>query len=109
VDASVVDRAIADADAEIDSYCGSRHRSRLQRPGHDPQGLVDIAVITLRRRRGASQDRKDRYDAIRFLKAVADGSVSLAGIRSRPRRTTVPRLNRASGFSRGISCRDFDA
>jgi len=80
VDDAVVDRAIADADAEIDAYCGSRHQVPFAAvPAMIRKVSVDIAIYNLyARRRGAPADRKERYDnAIRFLRGVADGTVSL--------------------------------
>jgi len=80
VDDSRVTRAIADADAEIDSYCGVRYSVPLSPvPPVIRKGSVDIAVYNLyARRRGAPEDRKDRYnDAIRFLRDVAAGKASL--------------------------------
>lgn len=80
VDASVVDRAITDADAEIDGYCGTRYPVPfLPVPGMIRKVSVDLAVYNLyARRRGAPEDREKRYNnAVRFLKDVSGGRVSL--------------------------------
>lgn len=80
VDASVLDRAVADAQAEIDSYCGTRYTVPFSAvPDMIRKVAVDISIYNLyARRRGAPEDRKERYrDAIRFLKGVASGGASL--------------------------------
>lgn len=80
VDADTVTRAIADADAEIDSYCGVRHSVPFATvPDIILKYSVDIAIYNLyARRKGAPDYRKERYDnAIRFLKDVAAGRASL--------------------------------
>ena len=76
----VVNRAIADADAEIDTYCVSRYTVPFETvPDIIRKISVDIAIYNLyARRRGAPDDRKDRYtNAIRFLEAVSKGDVSI--------------------------------
>jgi len=76
VDADVVTRAIADADAEIDSYCGARYNLPFYPVPEMVRKLsVDIAIYNLfARRKGAPDDRKKRYDdAIRFLRDIAKG------------------------------------
>jgi phage gp36-like protein len=80
VDSSVVARAIADADAEIDSYAASRYPVPFApAPAMIRKTSVEIAIYNLyARRRGAPDSRKQRYDnAIRFLKAVASGEVAI--------------------------------
>jgi len=80
IDADVITRAIADADAEIDSYCGTRYELPF-----DPVPVmvrklsVDIAVYNLyARRKGVPDDRQKRYDnAIRFLRDVSLGKATL--------------------------------
>lgn len=77
VDMGVITRAISDADAEIDSYCGTRHAV----PFADPVPAmirklsVDLAVFNLfSRRQSIPEDRQKRYDnAIRFLRDVSRG------------------------------------
>jgi len=85
VDAGVVDddavtRAIADADSEIDSYCGAHYEVPFETvPAMVRKLSVDISIYNLyARRKGAPEDRKQRYDsAIRFLRDVSTGKASL--------------------------------
>lgn len=98
IDTDAIDRAIADADAEINSYCGTKYDVPFTTvPVMVRKLSVDITVYNLyARRRGAPEDRKARYDdAIRFLKDVAKGigtlgvSTPAAGDDSGPEATTV--------------------
>jgi phage gp36-like protein len=82
VDTSAVARAIADSDAEIDSYCGSRYTMPFAPvPVMIRKLSVDIAVYNLFSRRvllKIPEDRQKRYDnAIRFLRDVSKGLISL--------------------------------
>lgn len=82
VDTSVVDRAIADADAEIDSYCGSRYIMPFSPvPAMIRKLSVDLAIYNLSSRRAIlkiTDERQNRYDnAVRFLRDVSAGRVSL--------------------------------
>lgn len=85
VDAGVVDddavtRAIADADSEIDSYCGAHYEVPFSDvPAMVRKLSVDISIYNLyARRKGAPEDRKQRYDsAIRFLRDISTGKASL--------------------------------
>jgi len=82
VDEGKVTRAIADADAEIDSYCGTKYDVPFSTvPVMIRKMSVDIAIYNLyARRRGAPEDRKERYDdAISFLKDISKGIASLGG------------------------------
>ena len=82
VDVSMVTRTIADADAEIDSYCGTKYDVPFSTtPVMVRKVSVDIAIYNLyARRRGAPDDRKERYDdAIAFLKDVSKGIAALGG------------------------------
>ena len=82
VDDDKVTRAIADADAEIDSYCGTKYDIPFSTvPVMIRKISVDIAIYNLyARRRGAPDDRKERYDdAISFLKDISKGIASLGG------------------------------
>lgn len=82
VDADVVTQKIADADALIDGYCGTKYKDSVP---FDPvpalvlKFSVDIAIYNLYgRRKGAPEDRRTRYkDAVEFLKGVAKGENSL--------------------------------
>lgn len=80
VDDGVVSRAIADADAEIDGYCGVDYTVPFDPvPSIIRAVSVDIAIYRLyARRKGAPEDRKTRYGAaVRFLRDVSAGRVSL--------------------------------
>ena len=82
VDTDMLTRAIADADAEIDSYCGTKYEVPFSPvPVMVRKYSVDIAIYNLyARRRGAPEDRKERYDdAISFLKDVSKGIATLGG------------------------------
>ena len=75
-----VTRAIADADEEIDGYVGARHAVPLATvPSIIRKLSVDIAINNLyARREKSSEIRETRYkNAIRFLKQVALGKISL--------------------------------
>ncbi|MFH2129761.1 MAG: DUF1320 domain-containing protein [bacterium] len=79
-DSDIVTRAIQDADAEIDSYCGTRYDVPFASATAIIRKLsVDIAIYNLfLRRQSAPDERKERYDnAIRFLKDVSRGNASL--------------------------------
>lgn len=80
MDADVVNSAITDADAEIDSYCGTRYSTPFPAaPAMIRKLSCDIAIYNLyARRRNVSEDRQARYDAaVRFLRDVSKGLVTL--------------------------------
>ena len=82
VDDSVVTRAIADADGEIDSYCASRYTVPfLPVPVMVRKLSVDIAIYNLHTRRAVlkvPEVRQKRYEnAVRFLRDVSRGLISL--------------------------------
>jgi phage gp36-like protein len=81
VDLVTVEGAIADADAEIDGYVGRRHAVPLDPvPPMLTKISADIAVYNLYLLRPGSvpEEIRERYkDAIRFLKDVSNGVVSL--------------------------------
>ena len=80
VDDDAVTRAIADADSEIDSYCGAHYEVPFSDvPAMVRKLSVDISIYNLyARRKGAPEDRKQRYDsAIRFLRDISTGKASL--------------------------------
>ena len=80
VDADVVTRAIADADAEIDGYCGKRYDVPFSTvPAIIRKFSVAIAIKNLfARRRGAPDARRQDYeDAIAFLRDVSNGKATL--------------------------------
>lgn len=80
VDDAVVSEAIADADAEIDGYCGGRYPLPFTVvPAIIRKCCIDIAIYNLySRRQGAPLDRKERRDnAVTILKEIAKGTVTL--------------------------------
>jgi len=81
VDTSVVARAIADADAEIDSYCARYTLPFLPVPVMIRKVSVDVAIYNLFSRRSLiklDDPRQKRYDnAIRFLRDVSKGVTTL--------------------------------
>jgi len=86
VNASVVTRVIADADAEIDAYCGKLYA--LPFSAAPPILLklsVDMAIYNLYSRRGLVPDFRDvRYrNALKLLANIAKGEVTL-GVQPAP-------------------------
>jgi len=80
VDGDKVTRAVANADAEIDGYCGVRYSVPFAAVPDIIRAIsVDIAIFNLyARRRGATPAVRDRYDdRIAFLKNVAKGLATL--------------------------------
>jgi len=81
VDSAVIDRAIADADAEIDAWCGGRYTVPFAAaPAMVRRASVELAIYNLFSRRldSVPETRKERRrDIIAFLKAVASGTVTL--------------------------------
>lgn len=81
VDSALVDEAIAQADAEIDSYCGNRYAVPFAAaPDIVKKCSVDIAIYNLYSRRVEEipQTRADRYkNAVRQLEGIARGIISI--------------------------------
>jgi len=80
IDAVVLARAIADADATIDAYLQGRYSVPLATvPDKVRQVSADVAIFHLYSRKDAvPENRRSRYeDAIGFLKAVAAGTIAL--------------------------------
>ena len=80
IDAEVVGRAIADAEAEIDGYLAARYQLPLVSV---PPVLARIAADIARYRLWADQAgevvRKRYEDSVRDLKAISSGSVVIDG------------------------------
>jgi len=77
-----VDEAIAQADAEIDSYCGGKYSVPFSSPVPDiiKKISVDIAIYNLYSRKVEEipQTRTERYrNAIRQLEGIAKGTISI--------------------------------
>lgn len=80
VDMDKVDAAIADADAEVNGYCGARYGVPFSPvPAIVKKLSTDIAIYNLFALRESVPDpRVKRYDnAIKFLTQVAAGKISL--------------------------------
>lgn len=87
VDTDVTDEAIADADAEIDSYVMTRYSVPLNPvPAIIKKQSVDIAIYNIcSRRQRVSDEVRQRYeDVIKFLEKVPAGKVGIAGAASAP-------------------------
>jgi phage gp36-like protein len=81
VNTTVVDKALTEASARVDSFCGQRYKLPLQ-PSETVKGLtLDIVVFLLftrRRETLPSETVGQRYEyAIRFLTAISNGKASL--------------------------------
>lgn len=75
---AVVDRALADAGAEIDGYLVGRYRLPLPVVPRTLVGFAcDIARYRLYDDRATEQVTKRYDDAVKFLRLVADGRISL--------------------------------
>ncbi|MPM49962.1 hypothetical protein SDC9_96696 [bioreactor metagenome] len=96
----IIDRAIADADGEIDGYLAKRYAVPI---APTPQVITkfskDIAVYNLYSRHGIDESSEEknylnRYNAaIKFLTLVAEGKVSIGA------QTDDPASAAATGFS----------
>ncbi len=94
VDEALVTRAIADADAEIDGYAGTRYSTPLSTATAMVRKVsVDIAIFNLwgRKSMGPPENVKARYsNAVRFLKDVSAGRVSLGANAPEPQTSGGP-------------------
>ncbi len=79
IDAVVVDRALADADAVIDGYIGGRYVLPL---AEVPPLLADIArsiaIWKLHTHRPDDKIAEDYKDALRLLRDISDGKITLS-------------------------------
>ena len=93
VNTATVDRALADADSEIDSRLGLRYAVPLTAP---PAIVLDVACRIARYKlhedRATEKVRNDYQDAIKFLDSVAAGRAILPGV-------TVPQGDSAEGVN----------
>lgn len=81
IDASVVARAIADAEAEIDGYLAARYQMPLASvPAVLGRLACDMARYYLYDDRFTEAVRKRYEDAVRLLKAMASGDVKLDAV-----------------------------
>ena len=97
----VVNQAIADADALIDSYVGSSYAVPLTTiPAIIKNISVDIAIYNLYSRRTDTipDIRKDRFtNALKYLQDISNGKIALPGdaIASESIRVTTVKSDRA--------------
>lgn len=103
VDADVLDEALADANAEVHGYLATRYRVP---PDPVPRLLVRVACDVARYRLyddAAPDEVRRRYeDAVRLLKSVADGGVSLGADAAAP---SHPQLVQVVDVSPGLFSR----
>ena len=100
-DAAVINRALADADAEIDGYLATRYALPLPTvPPVLARIACDIARYRLWEDRASEEVRRRYEDARRILESIANGRVSL-GL---PEATAAPALAAVSlGNARVLS------
>jgi phage gp36-like protein len=82
IDAGVVEKALADADALVDAYVGKRHDLPLEEtPPRVADVAAEIAYFKLFRGDPPEYARKLYEDAMRFLRDVASGAavIEIAG------------------------------
>lgn len=78
IDDTVLDQALADADGVIDSFIASRYTLPLaSAPKILKRYAADVARFFLWEDGASEVVRRAYEDALKFLKAVADGTVSL--------------------------------
>jgi phage gp36-like protein len=78
IDAGVIDRALADADAEINGYLGGRY----QLPLADVPQIINVYACDIARFRLyndlATEEVRKRYeDAIKFMRMAGEGKVRI--------------------------------
>jgi phage gp36-like protein len=99
VNQSRIDEAIAQADAEIDSYCGSRYTVPMSPvPDIAKKISVDIAIYNLysRRLEQIPETRAERYkNAIRQLEGISKGIISI-GEETAPTEAGGPEANKTA-------------
>jgi len=91
IDEDIINEVIAQADSEIDGYCGVRYSVPFSPvPAVIKKFSVDIAVYNLysRRQEEIPETRSERYkNAIKFLEMLAKDTISL-GIEPEPTATS---------------------
>jgi len=102
-DASIIARALADADAEIDGYLASRYALPLAIvPTALARIACDIARYRLWEDRASEEVRRRYEDARRLMESIAKGMVSL-GL---PEASAAPALAEASLGNERVMTRD---
>lgn len=78
---TVAERAISDAEAEVNGYAGARYPVPFADPVADLVRSITVTIAVYRldtRRRAGDPERRRKYeDAVAFLKGVARGEFSL--------------------------------
>jgi phage gp36-like protein len=83
IDSAVAERALADADAEIDAYLAARYAVPMSpAPAVVGRLACDIARFRLWEDRASDEVRRRYEDARRMLEAIAAGRVSFAAEQS---------------------------
>lgn len=97
-----IERALADADAEIDGYCSGRYALPLAPvPATIPQLACLIARYRLLGDAGPDdRARKDYEDALRYLREVQSARASLAGVALLTGSATVATVSLTNGRSK---------
>lgn len=105
IDTAVLGRALADADAEIDAYLGSRYTLPLTSlPPVLPRMAADIARYRLYDDRATDSVRERYSDALKTLRDIASGLVKLdAGV------TPVPVAPTSVAVVSRTASKQFDA
>ena len=110
VDQTIVEKKIADAQTEIDSYCRAQYTVPFQVvPGLIKKLAVDIALYNLVSKRGLDEESPDvilvkRYrDAVKLLENLAKGIVTIGPAadgepRPQPQQATI--VSQRRRFSR---------
>lgn len=104
----VVDRAIAFANAEVDSYLGVRFTVPLSTvPLILRERATDIAVYHLYKKRVGEaavevpeEVRRAYEEAIAWLEKVRDGKATIAGLDTQGQQVTDSESDRVQGYSR---------
>jgi phage gp36-like protein len=100
IDADAVAKALADADALVDSYLGNRYAVPLEAA---TARVVDLACVIARYRiheaRATERMRRDYDDAIAFLRDVSAGRAMLPGV-SEPTVSDTDGVNTAAASVR---------
>ena len=103
VDQGRVDEAIAQADAEVDSYCAVRYSVPVSPvPGLLKKLSVDIAVYALYSRavQSVPEVRAERYrSAIRQLEGISKGTLTLGVVEAEASEATGAETNKPADTS----------
>ena len=103
VDTDKVDKAIADAEAEVNGYVATKHSVPLASPIPDliKKLAIDITIYNLyRRRQRTPEDVRTAYeDAVKKLEGIARGLITL-GVDPQPAESSKATQGETSGPAR---------